>query len=78
MSNPNPVTTPPQSTSETQPPGWTPTGSTIGSAVGGALAVILIDIYGHLLKEPVDALTSAAFTTLCSTLLGYFMNGGRK
>lgn len=59
-------------------PGWQPSGSTIGSGMGGALAVIVVAMVQSLAKVTLDVVTVSAITTVCSTLAGYFFEGGRK
>lgn len=79
MSNPDLVT--PSNPPPTEPPaqpGWQPTNSTIGSGIGGALAVIVVAMTQSLTKNTLDVVTVSAITTVCSTLAGYFFNGGRK
>jgi len=74
MNTPNPATPPP-----TLPqPGWQPSGSTLGSGAGGALAVVIVAIVNSYATHALDVVTVAAITTLCSTLAGYFFEGGRK
>jgi hypothetical protein len=65
MNTPNPV------------PGWQPSGSTVGSGVGGAVAIIVIAVLEsyHL---PVSGALAAAITTLCAALAGYLPASGRR
>lgn len=65
MSTPNPV------------PGYTPSGSTIGSGIGGSIAIIVISILEgfHL---TVSGSLAAAITTLCAALAGYLPRSGRQ
>lgn len=64
MNTPNPV------------PGWQPSNSTVGSSIGGAVAIIVISILeGYHL--PVSGSLAAAITTLCAALAGYLPRSGR-
>ena len=69
MSTPIPVN-PPTS-------GFQPSGSTIGSGIGGAIAVVVIAALGaaHVSVSPELA---SAITVLCATLSGYLPTSGRK
>lgn len=65
MNTPNPI------------PGWSPSGSTLGSSIGGAVAVIVIAILeGYHI--PVSGSLAAAITTLCAALAGYLPASGRR
>lgn len=65
MNTPNPV------------PGWQPSGSTVGSGIGGSIAIIVIAILEgfHL---SVSGSLAAAITTLCAALAGYLPASGRR
>jgi hypothetical protein len=65
MNAPNPV------------PGWQPSGSTVGSGIGGSIAIIVIAILEgfHL---SVSGSLAAAITTLCAALAGYLPASGRR
>lgn len=65
MNTPNPVTS------------WTPSGSTVGSGIGGSVAIIVISILEgfHL---TVSGSLAAAITTLCAALAGYLPASGRR
>lgn len=58
-------------------PGWTPSGSTSASSVGGALSIVVIALLSqhHLLE--VDAITASALTVLLTAGLGYLPRSGR-
>lgn len=55
-----------------------PSGSTIGSLVGGAAAVLIIAGVEYLLKVQVSGAVAAAITTLCSVAAGYLPASGRS
>jgi hypothetical protein len=65
MNAPNPV------------PGWQPSGSTVGSGIGGSVAIIVISILEgcHI---SVSGALAAAITTLCAALAGYLPASGRR
>lgn len=65
MNTPNPV------------PGWQPSNSTVGSGIGGSVAIIVIAILEgfHL---SVSGSLAAAITTLCAALAGYLPASGRR
>ena len=58
-------------------PGWQPSGSTVGSGIGGAIAIIVIAILESY-HIPVSGALAAAITTLCAGLAGYLPSSGRK
>lgn len=61
------------------PVGWTPTGSTVLSGLGGAIAVVLIAAYDKLTNTTIDPVTSSAITLICCSLINYIHpDGGRK
>lgn len=62
----------------TPAPGLTPSGSTIGSSVGGAIAVVLITALHQALKWEIDPGTAAAITVLCCAAAGYLPASGRR
>lgn len=64
MNSPNPV------------PGLTPSGSTVGSGIGGSIAIIVISILETY--HPVSGALAAAITTLCAALAGYLPASGRR
>jgi hypothetical protein len=62
----------------TQPgPGMTPSGSTTGSGIGGAVAAVVIFILGRY-NITFPAGMEAAIAVLVSTLIGYIPASGRK
>lgn len=65
MNTPNPI------------PGLQPSGSTIGSGLGGAVALVVIAILEGY-HVPVSGSLAAAITTLCAALAGYLPASGRK
>lgn len=67
MNSPNPVPA----------PGATPSASTVGSGVGGAVAALIIFILGRYnITFPAGA--EAAIAVLVGTLAGYLPASGRK
>jgi hypothetical protein len=69
MSSPNPV--PPQ------PPGLTPSSSTNASALGGAIAALIIFILGAKgITFPAGA--EAAIAVIVTTIAGYIPKSGRQ
>lgn len=57
--------------------GFTPSGSTWASGLGGSLAIIVIAILegSHI---TVSGSLAAAITTLCAAVAGYLPSSGRK
>lgn len=66
MNSPNPV-----------PPGWNPTNSTYATAIGGALATVIVGVLASF-HHTLDSVTAAGLATVCGAFVGYFFNGGRK
>ena len=54
-----------------------PSASTGGSALGGALAVIVLATLHQGLHWDIDLETAAAITTICCTIAGYIPQSGR-
>lgn len=71
MNTPDPVNTAPQRS-------FTPSGSTIGSSIGGALAVVIISTVHQVLHWDIDPSTASAITVLCCAGAGYFPASGRR
>ena len=70
--------TPPIPVNPLPAPGLTPSGSTIGSGVGGAVAVVVISLLHQVLHWDIDAETAAAITVLCCAAAGYLPASGRR
>lgn len=68
-----PGTEPPAS----PPSGWTPSGSTSASSVGGALSIVIIAIVTQHHWLEIDPITGAALGVLCAAGLGYLPRSGR-
>lgn len=64
-------------TDPTPPTPIKPSASTIGSAVGGMLAVFLIMALTHY-NVPVDATQGTIIGAGMAALAGYFFNGGKS
>lgn len=64
-------------TDPTPGPGLKPSSSTVGSGVGGALALIVISIIGAF-HYNISPELAASITLICGTLAGYLPASGRS
>ena len=77
MNSPNPVPSPQAMQPVPPPPGAMPSDSTSLSAVGGAIAVVVMAVLGQK-GITFPAGVEAAIAVIASTLLGYIPKSGRK
>lgn len=68
MNSPNPVTS---------QPGFRPSGSTLGTGLGGSIALVVIAALGgfHVTVSPELA---SAITVICAAFAGYLPSSGRS
>lgn len=55
-----------------------PSGSTLGSLIGGGAGTLLILILTQGLHWTIDAVAGGSLCTAMATAIGYFFNGGKK
>lgn len=54
-----------------------PSGSTVGSIIGGGVGTLLIIILTQIAHLQIDAVAGSSIGAACAALMGYFFNGGR-
>lgn len=54
-----------------------PSGSTVGSAIGGGLGTLLLIVLTQVFHLQIDAVAGASIGGACAAALGYFLPGGR-
>lgn len=54
-----------------------PSGSTVGSLIGGGVGTVLIILLTQVAGLQIDAVAGASIGAACAAAVGYFMNGGR-
>jgi hypothetical protein len=57
--------------------GWTPSGSTNASSVGGALAIVIVSVCSQRHWFDFDPVTATALGVILSAVLGYLPQSGR-
>lgn len=57
---------------------YAPSGSTIGSIIGGGLGTLLIIVLTQVAGLTIDAVAGGSIGAACAAAGGYFFNGGRK
>lgn len=55
-----------------------PSGSTVGSLIGGGVGTLLIIVLTQVAHLQIDAVAGASIGAACAAAVGYFFSGGKK